>query len=495
MIDSISPASMSFPVWLRAAHWINVLFIGFLIRAGIQIFAALPKLYRDDDATPGTEWLKLTNKKLPTDRLWISLEEEVAVPMLLAQPGGNNLGMGRHWHFFAAIFWIINGVAYICLLAASDEWHRLIPTSWSIVPDAWHTAVTYATFHLPAASSGNPYDPLQQLAYAGVVFLLAPLLIATGAAQSPAIAARFPWYTRLFGGRQTARSLHFIGMVAFILFVIMHTALVLSTGARNNLADITVGQHAHDRAAAVVLASGTIIAIVTIYAITSWYSRARPRDVQRALGAIVNTVRRGLFLRVTSHQDYPASSISPVFRINGYPPATPEYDGLVADRFRDWRLRIGGLIEQPANFTLDDLLAMPNSTQITKHVCIQGWSAVAEWRGVLLTEILARCRPKPEARYLVFWSHQLDETGQSFYESLDIELAHHSQTILAYEMNGEPLAVPHGAPLRLRVETQLGFKMVKWLKAIEFVEEYRHIRDGQGGSREDNMYYDAGAGI
>jgi methionine sulfoxide reductase catalytic subunit len=495
VIDSISPTSMSFPVWLRAAHWANVLFIGFLIRAGIQIFAALPKLYRNDDATPGTEWLRLTRKKLPTDRLWISLEEEVEVPMLLAQPGGNNLGMGRHWHFFAAIFWIVNGATYIGLLAASGEWRRLIPTSWSIVPGAWHTATTYATFHLPAASAGHPYDPLQQLAYASVVFLLAPLLIATGAAQSPAIAARFPWYTRLFGGRQAARSIHFIGMVAFVLFVIMHTALVLITGARNNLADITFGQHAHDRTAAVVAAAAIIASIVTTYAITSWYSRARPRNVQRALGAVVNTVRRGLFLRVVSHQHYPASAISPVFRINGYPPETSEYDRLVAEDFRDWRLHVGGLVEQPADFTLDDLLAMPNTTQITKHVCIQGWSAVAEWRGVLLTEILSRCRPKAEARYLVFSSYQLDDTGQPFYGSLDIVLARHPQTILAHEMNGEPLTVPHGAPLRLRVETQLGFKMVKWLRAIELVDEYRNIRDGQGGSREDNMYYDAGAGI
>ncbi len=158
-------------------------------------------------------------------------------------------------------------------------------------------------------------------------------------------------------------------------------------------------------------------------------------------------------------------------------------------------MRVGGLVELPAEYTLGDVQSMPGTTQITKHVCIQGWSAIAQWRGAPLTEILSRSRPTAAARYLVFRSHQLDETGQPFYESLAIELARHPQTILAYEMNGEPLTVPHGAPLRLRVETQLGFKMVKWLSSIELVAEYRGIADGQGGSREDNMYYDAGAGI
>ncbi len=224
VIDSISLASLGFPVWLRTAHWVNVLFIGFLIRAGIQIFGALPKLHLDDNATPGTEWLRLTRKKVPTDRIWLSLEEEIEVPAILAQPGGNNLGMGRHWHFFSAIFWIINGVVYIGLLAASGEWRRLIPTSWSILPDAGHAALSYATLHLPSANTGHLYDRLRQLAYASVVFVLAPLLIATGAAQSPAIAARFPSYTRLFGGRRGARSLHFLGMVAFVLSVAIQRA-------------------------------------------------------------------------------------------------------------------------------------------------------------------------------------------------------------------------------------------------------------------------------
>jgi methionine sulfoxide reductase catalytic subunit len=108
--------------------------------------------------------------------------------------------------------------------------------------------------------------------------------------------------------------------------------------------------------------------------------------------------------------------------------------------------------------------------------------------------IISRCKPLSSARYVVFYSYQYTE-GEQFYEAIHIELAKHHQTILAYEMNGEPLDVPHGAPLRLRIETQLGFKMVKWIKSIEFVSRYQNIGKGQGGHREDNMYYGIGAGI
>ncbi len=112
-----------------------------------------------------------------------------------------------------------------------------------------------------------------------------------------------------------------------------------------------------------------------------------------------------------------------------------------------------------------------------------------------MEEIVSLCGPLPSAHFVIFRSYQMDMAGRPFYESLDIRLASHPQALLAYEMNGEALTVPHGAPLRLRVETELGFKMVKWLRVIEFVEDYREIGDGQGGSREDNMYYEQSVSI
>jgi len=113
---------------------------------------------------------------------------------------------------------------------------------------------------------------------------------------------------------------------------------------------------------------------------------------------------------------------------------------------------------------------------------------------VPMSYIISRCKPLPQAKYVVFYSYQFGN-GAQFYETVSIELAKHYQTILAYEMNGEALSIPHGAPLRLRIETQLGYKMVKWLKSIEFVSDYKNIGMGQGGHREDHMFYGMGAGI
>ena len=484
-----------FPAWIRAAHWVNVLLLGFLVRSGIQILAAYPRLYADDHCTPGTEWLKLTDQPIPSTGPWTSLEQERSVSSWLAQPGGNNLGLGRHWHFFAAAFWILNGVAYVILLFLGGRWRRLVPTSWSIVPDAWHTVVTYASLSQPPASEFHPFDPLQQLTYFAVVFLLAPLLILTGAAQSPAIAARYPRFQQLFGGRQRARSLHFLGLVGVLLFTAVHVLAVAYTGLGDNLGDIMLGQHETHRLLAFVSAAAVIVAIGSVYALTSAYSLRRPRTVQRTLGRLISPPMRWLSLRASSSQQYAGAQISPYFIVNGAPPSTSDYADLQRDDFLEWRLEIRGLVTNTASLSLADLRAFPASAQITKHHCIQGWSGIAQWTGVPVELILKLCQPLPNARYAVFCSKQLDQAGRPYYETLDLRVLQHPQTLLAYEMNGESLSVPHGAPLRLRVETALGFKMVKWLDSIEFVQDVRAFGEGQGGSREDTMFYERSASI
>ena len=164
-------------------------------------------------------------------------------------------------------------------------------------------------------------------------------------------------------------------------------------------------------------------------------------------------------------------------------------------------MRVEGLAAAPLSLSLADLQAMPSQVQITKHNCVQGWSGVGKWKGVRLAEVLARCEPLPAARYVKFTSYGLDQftygdkPRQPFYEVIDMLLAKHSQTILAYELNDEPLPLAHGAPVRLRVETQLGYKMVKYLRSIELLAEYRELGEGQGGSREDTMFYGRGAEI
>src|SRR6202795_2841817 len=162
---------------------------------------------------------------------------------------------------------------------------RLIPTSWQIVPDAWHAMLRYLSFHV--VETPGAYNALQQLSYAAVIFLLAPFSIATGVAMSPAVAARFPWYIKLFHGRQGARSLHFLALCAFIGFFIGHVTIVALHGFRTVLAMIVLGQthNPHLTMALVVWLSG-LTGIAAIHLVTTVCSRPRPPFVQKATPAI-----------------------------------------------------------------------------------------------------------------------------------------------------------------------------------------------------------------
>ena len=491
---------VDFPAWLRLTHLFNILFITLMMRSGIQILFSLPKLYWKDDALPGSEWLKFTRKKLPEDRLWVSLDEEEPAPRWLALPGQRLLGLGRHWHFAVAVGWILTGVIYVALLFTSSEWHRLVPTSWSIFPHAWHALVDYVSLRLPPA--GHPYNGLQQLSYFAIVFIVSPLAIATGIAMSPAWIGRFPWYLRLFGGKQAARSIHFCCLVVFILFTLVHTAMVVVHGLPTEFARMALGSERHSHATALAVGLGALAAVAAIHVIATTTSNRNPRAVIDALGYVVHPVQR-LLSRMSSNQHYREEDISSYHRVNGYPPTDERYTALAADDFADWRLQVTGLVENPLVLTLEDLKALSRQEQITKHNCIQGWTAVAKWSGVHVATVMALCRPLPSARYAVFYgmddkaqtAAEAEEREGCFYEAVDVRLLRHPQTILAYEMNGRQLPVAHGAPLRLRLEVQLGIKMVKWLRAIEFVEDYSHIGHGYGGWREDHAYYYNAVGI
>lgn len=498
-------SKLGFPGWLRLNHFINLFFTGLLIRSGIQILAAHPRLYWDDGCNPDTAWLHLTRKKVPKDQMYSSAEDEIEVPSWLAQPGKDNLGLGRHWHFFSVMFWVLNGLTYVTLLLKTQEWRRLLPTSWAIVPRALHTFRNYLLLRLPPKSEFQPYDPLQQLTYAAVVFLLAPSMLLTGAAMSPAIEARFPWYPKLFGGRQAARSLHFLSMLSFVVFTIIHVALVLIVHFPMNIRNIVLGTEQASLSLAILIAALALLGVFGFYLWSSQYSLQHKRRVQHLLGFFVDPVRHFLLYYVQSKQNYSPTEISPYFWVNGLPPVEEAFEQLRCDDFRAWRLHIRGNVAQPLSLSLDDLRHMPKQMQVTKHNCIQGWSGVAEWGGVPLSHILDLCQPTAEARYLVFTSYQRggqsypkgsEESKQrSFYEVIDIPLARQPQTILAYEMNGQPLPLAHGAPLRLRVETLLGYKMVKYLRAIEVVSDFSTVGEGQGGFREDVQLYGRGAEI
>ena len=189
--------------------------------------------------------------------------------------------------------------------------------------------------------------------------------------------------------------------------------------------------------------------------------------------------------------EFTRADLSPVFRSNGTSrPDTDAYKRLLDTDFADYRLRIGGLVRQPLSLSLAELKALPARTQITRHDCVEGWSAIGGWTGVQLGLLLKAAGLLPQARYVVF--HCYDNLGGGpgglYYESVDLVDAFHPQTILAYAMNGQPLPVSHGAPLRVRLERQLGYKMAKYIASIEAVDSFAHMGQGKGGFWEDRGY-------
>jgi DMSO/TMAO reductase YedYZ molybdopterin-dependent catalytic subunit len=192
-------------------------------------------------------------------------------------------------------------------------------------------------------------------------------------------------------------------------------------------------------------------------------------------------------------REFTPADISPDFRANGsVDPTDPDYLALKAKGFSDYRLVVDGLVDKPLSLSLADLRALPPRTQITRHDCVEGWSSIGKWTGAPLGPLLDRAGLKPNARYIVFHcadtlEQTLDGTGQ-YYESIDLIDAYHPQTILAYAMNDRPLPVPHGAPLRLRVERQLGYKHAKYIMRIEAVNDLKPLGRGNGGFWEDRGY-------
>jgi DMSO/TMAO reductase YedYZ molybdopterin-dependent catalytic subunit len=188
-------------------------------------------------------------------------------------------------------------------------------------------------------------------------------------------------------------------------------------------------------------------------------------------------------------REYTEADLSPMFRSNGTSnPGTAEYAALADDRFANWRLRIEGQVARPEQFSLPDLRAFPARTQITRHDCVEGWSCIGKWTGVPLSALLQHVRPLPQARYIVFRCADSLEPGSPYYESIDFFDALHPQTILAYEMNGHPLPIAYGAPLRLRLERQLGYKMAKYIMRVEVTDTVAGIGRGKGGFWEDRDY-------
>jgi DMSO/TMAO reductase YedYZ molybdopterin-dependent catalytic subunit len=219
---------------------------------------------------------------------------------------------------------------------------------------------------------------------------------------------------------------------------------------------------------------------------TTWFPRLLGSGEK-----ISETAQHLLTPRRAMAQVFTEADRSPQFRSNGTSmPDSAEYEALAAREFADYRLQVSGLVTKPASFTLAALRQLPSRTQITRHDCVEGWSAIGKWKGAKLSALLDMVQVRPEARFAVFYcADPMGDNGTDlYYESIDMDDAFHAQTILAYELNDEALPVKNGAPIRLRVERQLGYKHAKYVMRIELVDAFHHIAGGKGGYWEDNGY-------
>ena len=475
-----------FPWWLRLQHFLNMFFMLFIIRAGVQILADHPRLYWGRDCTPGTDWFRF-QRPVPKDRIWTAKDDSVSLPTWLGIPGlRHTLGLARWWHFSVNLLWLLNGIAFYALIFSTDQWRRLVPLTWEVFPAALSTAIQYASLNFPVDHSWTRYNGLQQLSYFVTVFVAAPLSIVTGLMQSPAISNAMGWIGRILN-RQAMRSLHFLSFAWFVGFILMHGVMVFITGLRQNTNHMFGGVDDASWTGFPLFALAMAI-LVACWLAASPFTLRHARFVQHAGKFMIGWIM-GLAENWDSRSQLTRKDISPYFWLNGTMPCSGEFDALVADGFASYRLRVGGLVDEPRDFSLAELKAMGKQEQITTHFCIQGWSGVAEWGGVPVRAILDLVKPTPEARYAVFYSLADGADGGRYYDVHTIENMHHELTILAFEMNGAPLSVPHGAPLRLRCENELGFKMVKWIAAIELVAGFADLGGGEGGYNEDHEFY------
>ena len=219
------------------------------------------------------------------------------------------------------------------------------------------------------------------------------------------------------------------------------------------------------------------------------------KNVLRSADGLAMKTQRLVGGRNALAREFTEADLSPIFRSNGTAmPAGDDYARHISENFANWRVIVDGLVANPLSIPVSALRAMQHKVQITRHDCVEGWSAIGKWHGVPLSRILDAAKLDKRAKYIVF--HCADRFGDKpYYESVDLVDAFHPQTILAWGMNGHLLPVPNGAPLRLRVERQLGYKNAKYVERIEAVDSLDRIFGGKGGYWEDNVDYEWYAGI
>lgn len=480
-------APVGFPAWLGWQHFLNLFLMIFIIRSGVTIIADHPRFYWTRHSTPGKDWFRM-QKPVPADPLYTAKQDSITLPDGVGLPGRrHSIGLARWWHLGVDTLWLLNGIVFYILIFTTGQWMRLVPLHWDVVPNSISVAIQYLSLDWPVESGWVNYNSLQLIAYFITVFIAAPAALITGLGMSPALSTRLRWISSVFS-IQVARSLHFLVLCWFVMFIVIHVTLVLTTGALRNLNHMYASQDTESWVGFWIFAASMIVVIVGWVAATPFTYR-HPRVIQKVGYALIGPAQR-LFEHIDSKPgQYSEKDISPYFWHNGKYPETEEYKRLEADNFADYKLLINGLVENPVELGLDELRSLSYHEQITQHFCIQGWSGVAKWGGISMQTILDIVKPKSEAKWVIFYSFAVGPDGGIYYDAQPLEQMHYKLTMLAYDMNDETLSFGHGAPLRLRNEIQLGFKMVKWIKGIEFVEHFSEVGGGLGGYNNDHEFF------
>jgi DMSO/TMAO reductase YedYZ molybdopterin-dependent catalytic subunit/thiosulfate reductase cytochrome b subunit len=423
--------------------------------------------------------------------MWTAKDDARYLSPLVSTPGyRHTVGIARSWHFITVYGFVLTGIFFVIGLLTSTQWERLVPTSSGVLVQAWNTFVLYANFHFPPEPNGfYGYNALQQLAYFATVFVMAPLAILTGMAMSPALVNHFPSYTRIFGGRQGARSIHFLILVGFIGFIVVHVTLIALTGFQQNMNHIVLGTD-DLRPTGMILGLIGIAVVLLSWVVAHYISWYFPRGLQHAQKAVTHPVMLLTLDKLIPREHYTTKDISPHFWPNGKIPVREDWKQLVAEDFKSYRLKVTGLVENPVELSLDALRALGQEENITMHHCIQGWSGIAQWGGVSMRKLIDHVKPFPSAQVVAFYSFGGSLYGDLYYDTQTIFNVLKPGCLLALSMNGSPLPAEYGAPLRLRVENQLGYKMVKWIERIEFVASEKVLGEGEGGINEDHEYFD-----
>jgi len=471
------------PVAVRITHWIVTLgFFGLLV-SGIAILLAHPRLYWGETGAVGTRSLL-----------------DLPMPFVLV----GQSGWGRSLHFLSAWVCVLSGVVYILSGLFTEHFRRnLLPVKATLAwRPFWRVVSTHLRLQFVAERESRSYNVVQRLAYLTVVFVLFPSIVLTGLAMSPAVVSVVPMIVTVFGGHQSARTVHFFAANLLVVFLLVHVVMVSLSGFRNRVR-VMIGSGAAKGGAhaSVMLPRRKLITTglataggVSGLAIAAYFADRYgliPPDHNGIYGAgetLTYASQRVLMSWPSLAREFDRGQISKVTPVNGPPPEDEAYQRHQAAGFADWRLAVDGLVARPSSFSLEELKRFPSRSQITQQACEEGWSFIAEWTGVPLSSVLNFVGVHPHAKYVVFFP--FDE----FWDSLDMSDAWHPQTLLAYGMNGQDLPVGHGAPLRLKAPRQLGYKNVKYLSRVTVTDTLKNIGKGLG-SRSPEIGYSWYAGI